>query len=104
MILVFRDSSRCDHPATLPHCVAAPQVDNAVSLLALPVRCREGGRFQQAVLWSKTLQLDTRCQTVTMTPMQVVVALQSLLARGCLRLEDSAPEPLEDVGQPEAAP
>jgi hypothetical protein len=39
-----------------------------------------------------------------MLPMHVVAALQCLPARGYRRLGDSAPEPLGEVGQPEAAP
>ena len=75
----------------------------AVSFLALPVRCREGGRFQQAVLWPKTLQVDTRCQTATMTSMHAVDTPQRLSIRGSRRLGDSVPDRIEDADLREAA-
>jgi hypothetical protein len=73
-----------------------------------PLACRarslyEGGRPQQAVIWSKNARVDTHCRTVTMIPMHVVDAPQCLAARGYRRLGDSVPDPKEVAGQREAA-
>ena len=60
-------------------------------------------RPQQTVIWSKTLWVDTRCKTLTMTSMHVVDAPQCLPARGYRRLGYSVPDPMEDASQQEAA-
>jgi len=60
-------------------------------------------RPQQAVIWSKTLRVDTCCETVTMTSMHAVDAPRCLPARGYRRLGSSVPDPMEDAGQREAA-
>jgi len=76
----------------------------AVSFLALLVPSRGGSRFQQAVIWPKNLQLDMRCQAVTMTSMHAVDAPQCPPSRGYRRLGYSVTDPIEDAGQPEAMP
>ncbi len=73
-------------------------------MLALPVRYQGGGRLQQTVIWSKSLWVDTRCRTVTMTFMYAVGAPQQLPVKGYRRLGYSVTDTLEDAGQREAAP
>ena len=75
----------------------------AVSFLALPVRCRGGGRPQPAVSWPKNLWLDTYCQAVTMTSMHAVAAPRYLAARRYRQLGDSVPGRIADADQRKAA-